>query len=182
MSGGEALRRLMRAGIGLPLASNLLALLAARWWFSPGAAPGPEAAPPPPREADPPPPFEAAFFPEPEEAAGVQVPLADCLAAALDAQEGSRGCPSPCPPCPACPACEAEGERGPSLTWEVGFGGLLLLVSEVARWARAAVGGAARLVGGRRLALPALEAEAAPVRLDSADRRPTKVGGLGRYS
>ena len=176
------MRLAFRSGFGLPLASNLLALLAVRWWYRRGAAPGPEAASPPPLAAEPPPPLAADFFPEPEEAAGTQVPLADCLAAALDAREAARGCPSPCPACPACPACEAECERGPSLAWEVSFGGLLLLASELARWALAAAAAAGRRACGRRAGLPALEGQPPPVRPDVADRRPARVGGLGRFS
>ena len=77
---------LARAGFGLPLASNILTLLLARWWLLYPAVPGPEAAPPPPLAAEPSPPPPEAFAPEPEEAAGIHVPLGDCLAAAVDAR------------------------------------------------------------------------------------------------
>ena len=165
----------MRTRFGLPLASNVCTLLLARWWLAPAAPAVPRApraaAPPLSAEADPP---RAA-----DEAAGLQVPLADCLAAALDAREGARACPSPCAPCPAC---EADGEARPSLSWEVGFGGLLLLASELARWA---FGLAARLAAcPLRLAGGAStrEVEEPPVVLDSPLARPRRVGGRGRFS
>ena len=165
----------MRTRLGLPLASNLCTLLLARWWLAP-AAPAAFAAP---RAAAPPLSAEADPHLAPGEAAGIQVPLADCLAAALDAKEGARVCPSPCAPCPAC---EATGDARPSLTWEVGFGGLLLLASELARWA---LGLAARLAACPcRLAGGASTREVGepPALVDSPVAWPRRVGGRGRFS
>ncbi|CAK0801430.1 unnamed protein product, partial [Prorocentrum cordatum] len=143
--------------VGLPFASNAIMLLLARWWLQPAgpAAPGAPAAAA--QAAALFPPFEAGPLSAPGEAALIPAPLADCLAAALDAREAAPACPSPCPPCPSSEA--GSGPR-PSLAWEAALCGLLLLASELLRWGLS----------------PASLAEAAPAHLRAGPLRMISVG------
>eukprot|EP00959_Pyramimonas_sp_CCMP1952_P153038 3201319-Pyramimonas_sp.AAC.1 len=116
-------------GLGLHLICQIGALSAARWWWSPPAAP----VAPPRAELRPGP---SRWAPSDEgvwEAA--RVPLGECLAAALEARGPSSTCPDLCTPCPAC----ETGET--SVAFQLGLGVLAYLLLE-------ALKAALRLVGG----------------------------------
>ena len=111
---------MLARGLGLSLFCHLGAIGVARWWRQ--AAPGlPPPASAPPVLGD----QSEAWSPEATPTSPVLVPLADCIAAAVDAGQ-LLVCPSPCTPGPACPE---AGESSPSWTLQIGtrFLGLLFL-------------------------------------------------------